>query len=59
MAVYYHEAECTEGKKKKKIHCLQCQGHTKGLYSQTVTISTVASKLPVSLYKTRFYNTAS
>ena len=45
--VYYHEAECHA--EKKLVHCLQCQGHSMGFCNQTITISTVSSKLPVHL----------
>ena len=46
MVVYYHEAMChTE----KLVHYLQCQGHSKGLYNQNMTIFTMSSRLLVCL----------
>ena len=35
MMVYYHEAMCHA---EKLVHCLQCQGHSEGLYNQNITI---------------------
>ena len=46
MMVYYHEAMCLA---EKLVHYRQCQGHSKGLYDQNVTIFNVSSKLLVSL----------
>ena len=46
MVVYDHEAMCPV---KKMVHYLQCQGHSKGLYDQYVTIFTISSKLLVHL----------
>ena len=42
MVVYYHEAMCHA---EKLVHHLQCQGHSKGLYNQNMTIFTVSSKV--------------
>ena len=47
MLVYYHGMECHV---EKLVHCLQCQGHTNGLQSQNMTISTIPSKLLVWLH---------
>ena len=33
----------------KLVHCLQCQGHSKGLYNQNMTISAISSELLVGL----------
>ena len=33
----------------KLVHCVQCQGHSEGLYNQNVTISVVSSELLVRL----------
>ena len=44
--VYYHQAMCLA---EKLVHHLQCQGHSKGLYNQSMTILVVSSKLLVSL----------
>ena len=41
--VYYPEAVCHA---EKLVHCLQCQGHSKGLYSPNRTISTKSSGGP-------------
>ena len=46
MVVYYHEAMCHA---EKLVHHLQCQGHSKGLYNQNMTIFTVSPKLLVRL----------
>ena len=46
MVVYYHEAECCE---QQLAYCLQCQGHSKGLHKQHMTIFTVSSRLLVRL----------
>ena len=35
MVVYYHEAMYHVG---KLVHCFQCQGHSKGLYNQGMTV---------------------
>ena len=44
--VQHHEPECDA---QKLVHCLQCQGHSEGLDSQDMTISTLSSKLLVGL----------
>ena len=41
MDMQHHEPECHA---EKLAGCLQCQGHSKGLYNQTRTISTISSK---------------
>ena len=46
MVVYYLEVECHA---EKLVPYLQCQGHSKGLYTQNMAISTVSSKLLVHL----------
>ena len=46
MVVYYREAECHA---KKLVHYLQCQGQSKGLCKQNMTIFTISSKLLVRL----------
>ena len=40
--VEYYETMCHA---EKLVHCLQCQGQSKGLYNQNLTIFTIASKL--------------
>ena len=42
----HHKPECHA---EKLVHYVQCQGHSKGLYYQNMTISVVASKLLVGL----------
>ena len=44
--VYYHEVMCLA---EKLVHFLQCQGHSKGLYKQNLTIFTISYKLLVLL----------
>ena len=44
MDMQHHEPECHA---EKLAGCLQCQGHSKGLYNQIMTISTLSSKLLV------------
>ena len=34
---------------KKLVHYLQCQGHSEGLYNQSMTMFTISSKLLVCL----------
>ena len=46
MVVYYHEVMCHA---EKVVHYLQCQGQSKGLYNQNMTVSIIPSKLPVHL----------
>ena len=46
MVVYYHKAMCHE---QKLVHYLQRQGHSKGLYNQNITLSTLSSKFQVRL----------
>ena len=45
MVVYYHGVECHA---EKLVHYLQFQGHSKGLYNQNMTISTITSELLVN-----------
>ena len=51
IVVYYHELVC---RAEKLVHCVQCQGHSKGIYNKNITISVVSSKLLVSLLQTWF-----
>ena len=44
MVLQHHKPECQT---EKLVHCVQCQGHSKGLYNQNMTISVVSSKLLV------------
>ena len=46
MDMDQHEPECHA---EKLVHCVQCQGHSMGLYDQNMTISVVSSKLLVHL----------
>ena len=46
IVLYYHESVCNA---EKLVHYLQCQGHSKGLYDQNMTMFTVSSKLLVHL----------
>ena len=46
VVVYYHEVMCPT---EKLVHYLQCQGHSKGLYNQNMTIFTMSSRLLVCL----------
>ena len=46
MVLYYHDAMCHA---EKLVHYLQCQGHNKGLYNQSMTVFTISSKLLVHL----------
>ena len=46
MVVYYHESMCHA---EKLVHYLQCQGHSKDLYNQNMTIFTMSSKLLVRM----------
>ena len=46
IVMYYHEAVCHA---EKLVHCLQCQGHSEGLYNRNMTIPTISSKLLVCL----------
>ena len=38
MVVYYYEAICHA---EKLVSYLQCEGHSKGLYNQNMTVSTI------------------
>ena len=42
----HHKPECSA---EKLVHCVQCQGHSKGLYIQNMIISLVSSNLLVRL----------
>ena len=42
MVVYFHRATCHV---EKMVHYLQCQGHSKSLNKQNITISIISSKL--------------
>ena len=46
MVVYYHEVMC---RAEKLVHYFQCQGHSRGLYNQNITVFTISSKLLVCL----------
>ena len=46
MVMQHHEPECPA---EKLVICLQCQGHSEGLYNQNMTVSTISSKLLVRL----------
>ena len=52
MVVYYHEAMCHA---EKMVHYFQCQGHSKGLYNQNLTIFTISSKLLIHLQPNLVY----
>ena len=45
MVMQHHKAESHA----KTNSCLQCQGHSEGLYDQNMIISTISCKLLVSL----------
>ena len=47
--MYGDAASCARVSCRKLVHCLQCQGHSEGLYNQNMTISTLSSKLLVCL----------
>ena len=46
MAMQHHQPECHA---EKFIHCVECQGHSGGLYNQNMAISVVSSKGLVGL----------
>ena len=46
LIVHYHKPECFI---EKLDYCVQCQGHSEGLYNQSMTISVVSTKQLVSL----------
>ena len=46
MVMQHYEPDCHA---EKLVHRLQCQGHSKGLFNQNMTISTVSSKMAVRL----------
>ena len=46
MVMQHHKPEC---RAEKLVLCVQCQGHSEGLYNQNMTISVVSSKMLVSL----------
>ena len=45
MVMQHHKPEC---RVEKFVHCVQCQGHSKGLYNQNMTVSVVSSILLVT-----------
>ena len=47
MVMQHHKPVCHA---EKLVHCVQCQGHSKGLYNQNRTIFTISSKLLVRLH---------
>ena len=51
MVMQHHKPEC---RIEKLVHCVQCEGHSKGLYNQNRTISVVSSKLLVGLQLTNW-----
>ena len=51
MVMQHHELECYA---EKLVRCLQCQGHSEGLYNQTMTISALSSKQVVCLQANLF-----
>ena len=42
----HHKTDCHA---EELVHCVQCQGHSEGLYNQIMTISVLSSELLVSL----------
>ena len=56
---YGHTALKAKCCAEKLVHCVQCQGHSEGLYNQNMTISVVSSKLLVVCNQTWFDRTAS
>ena len=46
MVMQHHEPEC---RAEKLVCCLQWQGHSEGLYSQDMTVSTMSSELLVGV----------
>ena len=46
MPMQHHKPEYHA---EKLVHCVQCQGHSEGLYNQNMIISAVSSKLLVGL----------
>ena len=46
IVMQHHKPKCHA---EKLVHCVQCQGHSEGLYNQNMSISVVSSKLLVSL----------
>ena len=46
MVLQHRKLECHA---QKLVHCVQCQGHSEGLYNPNVTISVVSSKVLVHL----------
>ena len=46
MVMRHHKAECQA---KRLVCCLQGQGHSKGLYDQNMTVSTISSELLILL----------
>ena len=56
LAVYYHEAMCHA---EQLVHFLQCQGYSKGLNNQNMTIFTISSNCWSICNQTWFDSTAS
>ena len=56
IVVYYHEAMCHVA---KLVHCLQCQGHSEGLYNQNMTFLLCLLYCLVICNETLFDSTAS
>ena len=46
MVMQHHKPECHA---EILVHCVQCEGHSEGLYNKNMTIFTVSSKLLVPL----------
>ena len=46
IVTQHHKPECHA---EKLVHCVQCQGHSEGLYDQNMTIIIISSKLLVCL----------
>ena len=56
VVVYYHEVVCHA---EKLVHYLQCQGHSKALYNQNLTIFTISSEMLVRMQPNLVDSTAS
>ena len=46
MVMQHHKQQCHA---EKLVHCVQCRGHSEGLYNQSMIISVVSFKLLVGL----------
>ena len=40
-------------KQEKLVHCVQCEGHSEGLYNQNMTISVLSSKQTAGRFATK------